>query len=47
MDILFDRGLLVAHKLRAAQRPDSGSDFLIRRACNELADRLAIVDRTI
>ncbi len=45
MDILFDRRLLVARKLRAARRPVSGSDFLIHRACNELADRLAIVER--
>ncbi|MEX0346671.1 MAG: class I SAM-dependent methyltransferase [Rhizobiaceae bacterium] len=45
MDILFDRRLLAVHKLRAARRPNSGSDFLIHRACSELADRLAIVDR--
>lgn len=45
MDALFDRKLLRERKLRAARQPVSGSDFLLRRACEELAERLAIVER--
>lgn len=45
MEKLFDRKLLIANKLRALRNPVDGSDFLMRRACDDLADRLSVIDR--
>lgn len=45
MQMLFDTTLLTTRKRRALARPASGADFLMRRACEDLADRLATVER--
>lgn len=42
---LFDAGLAVRRRLRAAARPEPGADFLMRRAAADLGDRLAAVER--
>ncbi len=46
MDNLFDRSLILTRKQRALKNPVEGSDFLLRRACEDLADRLSLIDRT-
>lgn len=45
MQPLFDTRLLIARKRRALSRPVAGADFLLARAAEELADRLATVER--
>jgi len=42
---LFDRSLMARRLDRALARPVAGADFLLRRAAEELADRLALVRR--
>jgi SAM-dependent methyltransferase len=42
---LFDTALLLTRKRRALARPANGADFLMQRAADDLADRLAAVDR--
>ncbi|MDK9698023.1 MAG: class I SAM-dependent methyltransferase [Siculibacillus sp.] len=43
---LFDRALLAARRARARTRPREGADFLLRRAIDDLDDRLLPVMRT-
>ncbi|WP_292111180.1 methyltransferase domain-containing protein, partial [Mesorhizobium sp.] len=45
MQPLIDTELWLAHKRRALARPVEGADFLMRRAAEDLADRLAAVER--
>ncbi len=45
MQHLFDTDLSLQRKLRAARSGASGADFLMRRAAEDLADRLDAVDR--
>ncbi|KQZ33358.1 SAM-dependent methyltransferase [Mesorhizobium sp. Root552] len=45
MQTIFDIPLWLARKRRALAAPVSGADFLINRAAEELADRLAAVQR--
>ncbi len=45
MEPLIDTELLHRRKLRAAARPVAGADFLLRRAADDLADRLSTVAR--
>lgn len=45
MQTLFDTTLLTMRKRRALALGVSGADFLMRRACEDLADRLATVER--
>lgn len=45
MQPIIDTDLWLAHKRRALARPVSGADFLVRRAAEDLADRLSTVDR--
>ena len=45
MNILFDRRLTTARKIRAARNAVEGSDFLMQRACSDLADRLSVIER--
>jgi SAM-dependent methyltransferase len=42
---LVDTSLWLAHKRRALADPTAGADFLMRRAAEELADRLGAVER--
>lgn len=42
---IFDRPLLAARRQRARRRPRAGADFLVARAVDDLADRLAPVLR--
>jgi len=42
---LFDTALWLTHKRRALARPTAGADFLMRRIADDLADRLAAVER--
>lgn len=42
---LFDRALLALHRARARRQPRDGADFLVTRAVDDLADRLAPVLR--
>ena len=42
---LFDRALIARRLDRALKTPTPGADFLIRRAAEELADRLSLVKR--
>ncbi len=41
----FDRKLLIARKLRALANPVEGCDFLMHRACEDLAERLSVIER--
>lgn len=45
MDLLFEPDLLVRHRKRALERSQAGADFLLRRAAEDLVDRLSTVDR--
>ncbi|RUU25458.1 methyltransferase domain-containing protein [Mesorhizobium sp. M6A.T.Ce.TU.016.01.1.1] len=45
MQPIVDTSLWLAHKRRALARPAAGADFLMRRAAEELADRLGAVER--
>ena len=45
MQPLFDTALWLTHKRRALARPTAGADFLMRRIADDLADRLAAVER--
>ena len=45
MEPLFDTGLLIARKRRAFRRGDADATFLMRRAADDLAERLATVER--
>ncbi len=45
MNILFDRKLIASRKVRASNNAVEGSDFLMRRACEDLADRLSLIER--
>ncbi|SIT53217.1 conserved hypothetical protein [Mesorhizobium prunaredense] len=45
MQPIVDTSLWLAHKRRALAYPTSGADFLMRRAAEELADRLGAVER--
>ena len=45
MQPIVDTELWIAHKRRAAARPVEGADFLMRRAAEDLADRLSAVER--
>jgi SAM-dependent methyltransferase len=45
MDPIFDPALVVRHRLRAQREPVAGADFLMRRVCDDLADRLGAVQR--
>jgi len=45
MQPLFDPDLVIAHKVRAVDQPVDGADFLMRRAAEDLAERLATVER--
>src|SRR2546425_13244968 len=42
---LIDTELWLAHKRRALTLPVDGADFLMRRAAEDLADRLGAVER--
>ena len=42
---LLDTELWLARKRRALARPVEGADFLMRRAAEDLADRLGAVER--
>lgn len=42
---IFDASLVTAHRRRAVQHPVAGADFLVARAAEDLADRLATVER--
>ncbi|MER8791041.1 class I SAM-dependent methyltransferase [Mesorhizobium sp. M0983] len=45
MQLVIDTSLWLAHKRRALARPIAGADFLMRRAAEDLADRLGAVER--
>lgn len=45
MDAIFDIAALEARKRRAIAQGVPGADFLMARACEDLSDRLATVDR--
>ena len=45
MQPLFDIDLVTAHKLRALEQQADGADFLMHRAAEDLAERLATVER--
>lgn len=45
MEELFDRQSIIRRRLRARRQAAVGSDFLMRRACEDLADRLAVIER--
>lgn len=45
MEPIFDTSSMLAHKRRAAKLADAGAGFLMRRAAEDLADRLAAVER--
>lgn len=45
MQTVFDEQLVLARKLRALAKPAGGADFLMRRAADDLGDRLATVQR--
>jgi len=42
---IFDASLVIAHRRRALAHPVAGADFLVARAAEDLADRLATVER--
>ncbi|WP_442581913.1 methyltransferase domain-containing protein [Mesorhizobium sp. ASY16-5R] len=45
MQPIFDTDLSMQHKRRALATPVAGADFLMRRVAEDLADRLATVER--
>ncbi|TJW78062.1 MAG: SAM-dependent methyltransferase, partial [Mesorhizobium sp.] len=45
MQPIVDTSLWLAHKRRALANPAAGADFLMRRAAEELAERLGAVER--
>lgn len=45
MQPIVDTSLWLAHKRRALTHPTAGADFLMRRAAEDLADRLGAVER--
>ncbi|MEQ1952125.1 methyltransferase domain-containing protein [Mesorhizobium yinganensis] len=45
MQPIFDTALSLQHKRRALAHPVAGADFLMRRVAEDLADRLATVER--
>ncbi len=45
MQSIFDTSLALQRKRRALAQPPAGADFLMRRAAEDLADRLATVER--
>ncbi len=45
MEPLFDLELVIARKLRALDQRVDGADFLMQRAAEDLAERLATVER--
>ncbi len=45
MEPIFDPALVTMRRLRASRQPHAGADFLMRRTCEDLADRLAAVQR--
>ncbi|BCH14530.1 methyltransferase domain-containing protein [Mesorhizobium sp. L-2-11] len=45
MQPIVDTSLWLAHKRRALANPAAGADFLMRRAADELAERLGAVER--
>ncbi|MCT7377476.1 methyltransferase domain-containing protein [Chelativorans salis] len=45
MDTVFDTELLLARKRRALESGDEGAQFLMRRAAEDLGERLATVER--
>ncbi|MER8828444.1 methyltransferase domain-containing protein [Mesorhizobium sp. M0938] len=45
MQPIVDTSLWLAHKRRALSNPAAGADFLMRRAAEELAERLGAVER--
>ncbi|EKF40453.1 type 11 methyltransferase [Nitratireductor indicus C115] len=45
MEALFDTDLIIARKKRAKQHTDEGAAFLMKRAAEDLAERLSTVDR--
>ncbi|MER9304616.1 methyltransferase domain-containing protein [Mesorhizobium sp. M0293] len=45
MQPIMDTSLWLAHKRRALAHPVDGADFLMRRAAEDLADRLGAVER--
>lgn len=45
MDRIFDQKLMLARKRRALRDATEGADFLMRRAAEDLSDRLATVER--
>ncbi|ODT06523.1 MAG: SAM-dependent methyltransferase [Mesorhizobium sp. SCN 65-20] len=45
MQPIFDARLVITHRRRALAHPVAGADFLISRAAEDLADRLAVVER--
>ncbi|MER8613735.1 methyltransferase domain-containing protein [Mesorhizobium sp. M0435] len=45
MQLVIDTSLWLAHKRRALARPIARADFLMRRAAEDLADRLGAVER--
>jgi len=42
---IFDTSLVIAHRRRALAHPVASADFLVARAAEDLADRLATVER--
>ncbi|WP_011582320.1 MULTISPECIES: methyltransferase domain-containing protein [Chelativorans] len=47
MEPIFDLDLALARKLRALKSPQEGADFLMRRAAEDLSERLATVERRL
>ncbi len=45
MEPIVDTALALSRKLRAQARPAAGADFLMRRAAEDLADRLSTIAR--
>jgi len=45
MDRIFDHNLLRQHRLRALSGFEPGSDFIVRRVAEDMADRLSVVER--
>lgn len=45
MQPIFDASLIIAHRRRALAQAVAGADFLVARAAEDLADRLAVVER--
>ena len=45
MDHIFDHNLLRQRRLRALGAFEPGADFLVRRVAEDMADRLAVVER--